>query len=95
MIVAKPNSIALRIAMVAAGHADLVATFRWGAEWDVAAAVLLAREAGASTSDALGKKLRFNQPSARAFGLLVTSPGIHDAAAERLRPRAVEALAKR
>ena len=28
--VAKPNSIALRIAMVAAGEADLVATLRWG-----------------------------------------------------------------
>ena len=29
-MVAKPNSIALRIAMVAAGEADLVATLRWG-----------------------------------------------------------------
>ena len=45
--VAKPNSIALRIAMVAAGEADLLATIRWGHEWDIAAAVLIAREAGA------------------------------------------------
>ncbi len=34
----KPNSIALRIAMVAADEADLVATLRWGNEWDIAAA---------------------------------------------------------
>ena len=40
--VPKPNSIALRIAMVAAGEADLVATLRWGFEWDIAAAALIA-----------------------------------------------------
>jgi len=85
----KPNSIALRIAMVAAGEADLVATLRWGYEWDVAAAVLIAREAGANTSDAFGQKLHFNTPSAQAFGVLVTAPGIHDAAIERLRERAL------
>ncbi len=46
-MVAKPTSIALRIAMVAAGEAGTcVATIRWGNEWDVAAAVLIAREAG-------------------------------------------------
>ena len=37
-MVPKPNSIALRICMVASGEADLVATLRWGNEWDVAAA---------------------------------------------------------
>ena len=36
--VEKPNSIALRIAMVADDRADLVATVRWGFEWDIAAA---------------------------------------------------------
>ena len=46
-MVAKPNSIALRIAMVAADEADLLATLRWGNEWDIAAAVLIAAEAGA------------------------------------------------
>lgn len=87
-MVAKPNSIALRMAMVAAGEADLVATLRWGSEWDIAAAVLLAREAGATATDALGGELHFNTPSAEAFGVLVTVPGIHAAAVERLRERA-------
>ncbi|WP_010217927.1 inositol monophosphatase family protein [Sphingomonas sp. PAMC 26621] len=86
--VAKPNSIALRIAMVAADEADLVATLRWGWEWDVAAAVLIAAEAGASVSDALGQGLSFNTPRAQAFGVVTSVPGIHAAAIERLRERA-------
>ncbi|MBX3594382.1 MAG: 3'(2'),5'-bisphosphate nucleotidase CysQ [Sphingomonas sp.] len=90
--VEKPNSIALRMAMVAADEADLLATFRWGADWDIAAAVLIAREAGATITDALGRKLRFNTPRGESFGLLATAPGIHAAAADRLRPRAVAAL---
>ncbi|WP_260599578.1 3'(2'),5'-bisphosphate nucleotidase CysQ [Sphingomonas endolithica] len=84
----KPNSIALRIAMVAADRADLVATLRWGHEWDIAAAVLIAAEAGASVSDALGQPLDFNTPSAQAFGVLVSTPGIHQAGVERLSERA-------
>jgi myo-inositol-1(or 4)-monophosphatase len=91
--VPKPNSIALRIAMVAAGEADLVATLRWGHEWDIAAAVLLAAEAGATVTDALGVPLAFNTASAEAFGVLVTAPGIHIAAVERL--AAYAAIAER
>jgi myo-inositol-1(or 4)-monophosphatase len=87
--VAKPNSIALRIAMVAAGEADLVATLRWGFEWDIAAAALIAEEAGATVSGALGQPLAFNTASGEAFGVLVATPGIHAAAVERLRERAM------
>ena len=87
--VAKPNSIALRIALVAAGEVDLVATLRWGFEWDIAAAALIAREAGAAVAGVLGQPLAFNTASAEAFGVLVSTPGIHDAAAERLRERAL------
>ncbi len=93
-MVHKPNSIALRIAMVASGDADLLATFRWGNEWDIAAATLIAREAGAKVTDALGKKLRFNTPAGEAFGVLAAAPGIHQAAADHLRDRAVAALGK-
>ena len=87
--VAKPNSIALRIALVAAGEADLVATLRWGFEWDIAAAALIAEEAGAAVSGALGQPLAFNTASGEAFGVLVATPGIHAAAVERLRERAM------
>jgi myo-inositol-1(or 4)-monophosphatase len=84
----KPNSIALRMAMVAAAEADLVATLRWGAEWDIAAAALIASEAGAAVSDAHGKQLHFNSTGGEAFGVLVTSEAIHAEAVARLADRA-------
>lgn len=87
--VVKPNSIALRMAMVADDRADLLATLRWGYEWDIGAAAIIAEEAGARVTDALGGELRFNKPRANAFGVLCCAPGIHAAAVERLRERAV------
>ncbi|MDP2129676.1 MAG: 3'(2'),5'-bisphosphate nucleotidase CysQ [Erythrobacter sp.] len=86
--VEQPNSIALRIAMVADNRADLVATLRWGFEWDIAAATLIAREAGAQVSDAFGRPLDYNKHDPRDFGVLVCSPAIHAAAVERLAERA-------
>jgi myo-inositol-1(or 4)-monophosphatase len=88
--VEKPNSIALRIAMVADDRADLLATLRWGYEWDVAAAALIAREAGARVSDAFGEPLAYNKRDPRAFGLLVSAPAIHEAAVARLADRAIK-----
>lgn len=86
----QPNSIALRIAMVAADEADLVATLRWGFEWDIAAAGLVAREAGAAVTDAYGQKLDYNKRDPRAFGVLASAPGIHSAAVDRLAARAAQ-----
>lgn len=76
--------------MVAADEADLLATLRWGYEWDVAAATLIAREAGAEVSDAFGAPLAYNKRDPRAFGVLVTAPAIHAAAVDRLAGRAKE-----
>ncbi len=92
--VPRPNSIALRIGMVASGEVDLVATLRWGREWDIAAAALIAQEAGAIVTDALGRPIRFNSTSAEAFGVLVSVPGIHQAAVQRLWSRAMKASAR-
>lgn len=92
--VAKPNSIALRIAMVANAEADLLATIRWGHEWDIAAAVVIAREAGATISDARGQAIRFNSTRGEAFGVIASAPGIHAAAVERLRERAAAAIGR-
>ncbi len=90
----QPNSIALRMAMVAADEADLVATLRWGFEWDIGAAALIAREAGAAATDAFGQPLAYNKPDPRAFGVLVCSPAIHGAAVARLAGRAQELAAR-
>jgi len=87
-LVDKPNSIALRIAMVADDRADLVATLRWGYEWDIAAATLIAREAGAAVTDAFGAPLNYNKRDPRAFGLLVSAPAIHGDAVAHLAERA-------
>ena len=86
--VEQPNSIALRIAMVADDRADLVATLRWGFEWDIAAAGLIAREAGAAVSDSFGRKLDYNKRDPRAFGVIASAPGIHAATVAHLSERA-------
>ena len=86
--VARPNSIALRMAMVAAGEADVLATLRWGHEWDVAAAALIAAEAGANVTDALGAPLRFNKADPRAFGLALANPALHPALLTHVQERA-------
>ena len=86
--VTQPNSIALRIAMVAADEADLVATLRWGHEWDIAAAALIASEAGARVTDAFGLPLQFNKPSPQAFGVLASASTLHRAAVVHLAERA-------
>ena len=92
-IVEKPNSIAMRMTMVACDRADLVATLRWGHEWDVAAAHLVAQEAGAVVTNALGQPILYNKPEPRDFGLICSAPGIHTAAVERLAERAARILA--
>lgn len=91
-LVDQPNSIALRMAMVAADEADLLATLRWGFEWDIAAAGLIAREAGAAVTDAFGHPLNYNKHDPRAFGVLCSSAGIHGQAVERLADRAARIL---
>lgn len=88
VMVPKPNSIALRMAMVAADEADLIATLRWGNEWDLAAAALIATEAGAAVTDAIGRPLRFNRPRPLIFGVLCCAPGIQQAMLERISGRA-------
>jgi myo-inositol-1(or 4)-monophosphatase len=92
VMVERPNSIALRMAMVASGDADLLAAMRWGHEWDIAAAALIAEEAGATVTDALGRTLRFNSTKGEMFGVLACAPGIHAAAVERLASRAATAV---
>ncbi len=91
VIVEKPNSIALRMAMIAADEADLVASLRWGFEWDIAAAALIGTEAGALVTNALGAPLRFNSTKGEAFGVLAAGHHIHSQAVARLAERASSA----
>ena len=94
VMVEQPNSIALRMAMVAANEADLVATLRWGHEWDIGAAALIAREAGARVTDALGQPFHYNSRRAQAFGVLCCAPAIHAETVAHLSERARKVLVK-
>tara|TARA_R110000824_G_scaffold99123_1_gene236211 strand:- start:11694 stop:12482 length:789 start_codon:yes stop_codon:yes gene_type:complete len=82
--VTKPNSIALRMAMVADDRADVVASTRWGHEWDIAAAHVIAAEAGASVTDALGEKLVYNGTHGKALGVLCCSKNLYVEAVQRI-----------
>ena len=82
--VEKPNSLALRIAKVAAGEADAFIEGRTIAEWDVAAAALILSEAGGQVTDRAGAPLRFNQPEPVVRGLVAATPALHGEVARRL-----------
>jgi myo-inositol-1(or 4)-monophosphatase len=77
MRVEKRNSIAYRMALVAAGAFD--ATLSLGAkwDWDVCAGALVATEAGAKVTDHLGRPFLFNKPVAQQASLVCSAPGLH------------------
>lgn len=80
----KPNSIALRMAMVGDDRADVVASTRWGHEWDIAAAHVIATEAGASVSSAMGETLSYNGTHGKALGVICCSRHLHPQAVQRV-----------
>lgn len=80
----KPNSLALRIAHVAAGRCDAFIEGRQIAEWDVAAAALICTEAGGSVTDRHGATLIFNQATPSVAGLVAATPVLHGEVARRL-----------
>lgn len=85
-LVPKPNSIALRMAMVACDAADVLASVRMGNEWDIAAAHLIASEAGAFVSDAYGQPIKYNKSKPIDFGMICCTPALKDDVVERIKP---------
>jgi myo-inositol-1(or 4)-monophosphatase len=77
MRVERRNSIAYRMALVAAGAFDAAyaPTPKW--DWDIAAGAAIATEAGACVTDHTGAEYRFNQADPRQPGLLCAAAGIH------------------
>ncbi len=92
-LVPKPNSIALRMAMVACDAADVLASVRMGNEWDIVAAHLIASEAGAFVSDAYGKAIKYNKSKPIDFGMICCAPALKDDVMERIKPVADRLLA--
>jgi myo-inositol-1(or 4)-monophosphatase len=73
------NSIAYRLALVAAGRFD--ATFSLGAksDWDVAAADVILTEAGGILSDVEGRAFAYNTRDARLPSILGAGTAMHAA----------------
>ena len=77
--VEKPNAIALRLAMLAAAQADAMWNPYAVRELDIAAAALIATEAGAVVTDRQGAPLRFNKAEPKFAGLAAAGPALHGA----------------
>jgi len=73
----KPNSLALRMAKLAAGEADAWLEGRTINEWDVAASALIVTEAGGVVSDRHGQPLSFNKPDPTIQGIATAAPVLH------------------
>jgi myo-inositol-1(or 4)-monophosphatase len=86
MLVETRNAIAYRIALVASGAFDAAVALSAKSEWDVAAAALIAEEAGAKVTDHKGRRFVFNTPKAKAPSLVCAAPGLHPLILERTSP---------
>jgi len=64
------NSMAYRIALVACGKADATVAFTPKSDWDVAAAELIAREAGAEITDLRGRMFRYDEKKTSQMGVI-------------------------
>jgi myo-inositol-1(or 4)-monophosphatase len=73
------GSVAYKLAVVAAGEADLNVSVQPKNEWDVCAGDLLVREAGGHMVDLNGVVRRYNQPDPLIRGgLAAANPGLAD-----------------
>ena len=71
------NSIAYRMCLVASGAFDAAVALTAKNEWDLAAADLICAEAGAKTTDHLGRPFSYNNPSPKAPSLVCAAPALH------------------
>jgi myo-inositol-1(or 4)-monophosphatase len=81
-------SIAYRLCLAASGRFDAMLTLRDAWEWDVAAGVLIAEEAGATVTDRTGGEPAFNRAAPRLLGVIAAGPDLHAALLARVRPAA-------
>jgi len=77
------NSVAYRLALVAAGKADATISLSAKAEWDLAAAAVLMAEAGGVTTDHHGKPHPYNREIPRFPSLVASGTALHPLLIER------------
>lgn len=80
------NSIALRIARVACGCADICVTLRPKNDWDIAAADLILQEAGGRLTSGDGLSFVYNREKPLHDHIVATTPKLYGAVMERVQP---------
>lgn len=85
MNVTVANSMAYRIALVACGKADATVAFTPKSDWDLAAAELISREAGAPITDLRGKAFRYDAKSTTKLGVICASPSLMPLISKRVK----------
>ncbi len=79
------GSTAYKLAMIAAGNGHAYFTRKPRNEWDIAAGVLLCREAGAIVTDLDGNAHRFNRPDPLCRGIVCAVRGVHSHVMEQIK----------
>ena len=90
MTLGKPNSIAYRLALVAAGLWDATLSLAGKSEWDLAAGTVLVKEAGGVTTDHVGTPFRFNGANTRFQSVIAGGPALHEAILDRVKHIALQ-----
>jgi myo-inositol-1(or 4)-monophosphatase len=85
MDVIERQSIAYRMALVAAGMGDATLLFGFKNEWDIAAGAAIIEAAGGVVTDLWGEPLMFNQVPPRAPGVAASGAALHPLLIERTR----------
>lgn len=80
------NSMAYRIVLVASGEADCTVSFTPKSDWDVAAAALIATEAGAKMTNLRGEDPSFDKEGTSGFGVICAGPNLQALLLERVKP---------
>jgi myo-inositol-1(or 4)-monophosphatase len=72
------GSIAYKLALLGTGMADGALTMKPRSEWDIAAGVVIAHEAGFRVSNWSGKEILFNNQDVIVKGVVAANPAVHD-----------------
>jgi len=86
MNVTVANSMAYRICLVAGGMADATVAFTPKSDWDVAAAALIATEAGARVTNIRGTEPQFDTETTSGLGVICAGPRLHALLVKRVKP---------
>ena len=86
MRVESRNSVAYRLCCVASGEFDAALALSAKSEWDLAAAGLIAQEAGCRVTDHKGRSFTYTRPDPRMRSLVCAGPRLHRLILDRVEP---------